>query len=261
MACLQGTSGRGVIALLRTLLCCGPGLVLLSACHDTSQDTAAADDPLTAQQQTSANVLVADVIVIGAGISGLSTAIVAAENGFSVLVVDMASVFGGTAVISGGVLNIPVSPLQAGLNIEDSRELAIDDFLSWGEDADEPWVEYYVEHARTDIYDWTRSLGVEYVAAVTMPGNSVPRVHIPKGGGLALISAVYEEALRHEHIAFRFNTRAVELITSGSRVAGVRTINTRSRSGQDLYAGSVVIATGGFQSNVERVMPWVSMSL
>ena len=48
-----------------------------------------------------------DVLVIGAGAGGLSTAIVAAKHGLKVIVVEKAPVFGGTTAISGGVLWIP----------------------------------------------------------------------------------------------------------------------------------------------------------
>ena len=44
----------------------------------------------------------ADILVIGAGISGLSAALEAARGGATVLVVDMWSIFGGHAVMSHG---------------------------------------------------------------------------------------------------------------------------------------------------------------
>ncbi len=46
----------------------------------------------------------ADVIVVGAGIAGLSSALEAARGGATVLVVDMWSIFGGHAVLSHGGL-------------------------------------------------------------------------------------------------------------------------------------------------------------
>ena len=43
-----------------------------------------------------------DVIVIGSGAGGLTTAIVAALVGLKVLVVEKTSSFGGTTALSGG---------------------------------------------------------------------------------------------------------------------------------------------------------------
>lgn len=48
-----------------------------------------------------------DVLVIGSGAGGLSTAITAAKGGLKVIVIEKEAVFGGTTAFSGGVLWIP----------------------------------------------------------------------------------------------------------------------------------------------------------
>ncbi len=53
-----------------------------------------------------------DLIVVGAGISGLSAALEAAAGGARVEVIDMSSVFGGHAVVAHGGLAIVGSPIQ-----------------------------------------------------------------------------------------------------------------------------------------------------
>ena len=44
-----------------------------------------------------------DVLVIGAGVGGLSTAITAAKHGLRPVIVEKEPVFGGTTAFSGGV--------------------------------------------------------------------------------------------------------------------------------------------------------------
>ncbi|MGE4450835.1 FAD-dependent oxidoreductase [Castellaniella sp.] len=66
-----------------------------------------------------------DVLVIGAGVSGLTTAIVAAKQGLEVIVAEKAPVFGGTAAYSGGVLWIPGNHIARAAGIQDSREAAL----------------------------------------------------------------------------------------------------------------------------------------
>jgi succinate dehydrogenase/fumarate reductase flavoprotein subunit len=53
------------------------------------------------------NVMNCDLLVIGAGAGGLSTAITARKQGLNVIVVEKDNVFGGTTAFSGGVLWIP----------------------------------------------------------------------------------------------------------------------------------------------------------
>src|SRR3954447_329095 len=64
------------------------------------------------------------VVVIGAGIAGLTTALEAARGGATVAVVDVASIFGGHAVMSEGGLALVDTPLQAKLGAKDSADLA-----------------------------------------------------------------------------------------------------------------------------------------
>ena len=61
---------------------------------------------------------VCDVLVIGSGAGGLSTAVTARLAGLDVVVVEKAAVFGGTTAFSGGVLWIPGNNMGA----RDSRE-------------------------------------------------------------------------------------------------------------------------------------------
>src|SRR5450631_3415892 len=100
-----------------------------------------------------------DVMIVGAGIAGLTTALEAARGGARVAVVDIASVFGGHAIVSEGGLSLVGTPLQAALGSKDSPELAYQDFLKWGEDANAAWVRIYVDRSRRDIYDWMTDLG------------------------------------------------------------------------------------------------------
>lgn len=51
-----------------------------------------------------------DVLVIGSGAGGLSTAVTAAVQGLDVIVAEKATVFGGTTAVSGGWLWIPNAP-------------------------------------------------------------------------------------------------------------------------------------------------------
>ncbi|WP_440640925.1 FAD-dependent oxidoreductase [Bradyrhizobium sp. PUT101] len=65
-----------------------------------------------------------DVLVIGSGAGGLSTAITARKCGLDVIVVEKDQYFGGTTAFSGGVLWIPGNRHARDAGVADSREAA-----------------------------------------------------------------------------------------------------------------------------------------
>jgi len=233
-------------------------IIFLVSCSDESTKTTQSPPTIaTAEEIKSETVAIeynANVIVIGAGIAGLSTAIEAARNGHSVMVIDMASVFGGHSLVSGGGLAIINTAMQREKEIEDSIDLAFNDFVEWGDDVNLEWVRYYVKNSNEEIYEWLIGLGVEFTNFAQPPGNSVPRMHFVKERGLGLLRAVYKAALINNNISFKWNTRADELILHDGHVVGTKVTNIRTKQTDDLYGHSIMIATGGFQSNLEKVL-------
>lgn len=194
-----------------------------------------------------------DVIIVGAGISGLSAALDLGRGGATVTVVDMSSVFGGHAVMSQGSVSIVATPAQKKFGIEDSPDLAFQDFHRWGEDPDSEWVRYYVDHSREDIYDWLDELGVRFSEVLSSSGNSVPREHQPVGRGIGLVTPIYRSCLELGRIDFVWNAKVERLLTEGGRVVGVSLRDVRTGAERQLRGKAVVLATGGFQSNLEMV--------
>ena len=67
-----------------------------------------------------------DVVVVGSGVGGLTTAVVAAQSGLRVTVVEKTEFFGGTTAYSGGVAWIPAHHHMGEFGVEDSREMALE---------------------------------------------------------------------------------------------------------------------------------------
>ncbi|WP_407192432.1 FAD-dependent oxidoreductase [Bradyrhizobium sp. STM 3566] len=65
-----------------------------------------------------------DVLVVGSGAGGMSTAITARKCGLDVIIVEKDSYFGGTTAFSGGVLWIPGNRHARDAGVSDSREAA-----------------------------------------------------------------------------------------------------------------------------------------
>ena len=196
----------------------------------------------------------ADLVIVGAGISGLAAALDAGRAGANVTVIDMWSVFGGHAVMSGGLVCLVDTPFQRVRNLADSPDLAIRDFLTRGEDANPDWVRLYAHDSKREVYDWLDAVGVGWTHLFPlMPGNSVQRQHSAKGRGVGLVSPIYEECLRWTNIAFVWNTRVTSLLIEGGQVRGVRGVGLRGGATNEFRSQAVVLATGGFESNLELV--------
>ncbi len=196
-----------------------------------------------------------DVVIVGAGISGLCAALEAARSGAVVTVLDMGSVFGGHAVMSSGMVCMVDTPEQKANNVLDSAELASRDFVSFGEDANAEWARYYAKNSRREVYNWLRGLGLgdwELYPQI-IPGNSVRRQHVAKGRGVGLVSPIYRECLRFPNLSFLWNTKATSLMIESGRVVGVRTLHQRTGQAGEVRANFTILATGGFESNLELV--------
>lgn len=96
---------------------------------------------------------VVDVVVLGTGAAAMSSAILAADQGAEVLVLEKAHEIGGTTAFSGGVPWIPMNHYAKELGIEDSREEALSYLRSLTQDRepDPHLVEVYVDTAHEMI--------------------------------------------------------------------------------------------------------------
>ena len=65
-----------------------------------------------------------DVLVVGSGAGGLSTAITARKSGLDVIIIEKDQYFGGTTAFSGGVLWVPGNRHARDAGVTDSREAA-----------------------------------------------------------------------------------------------------------------------------------------
>ncbi|MDB5341247.1 MAG: ifcA [Planctomycetaceae bacterium] len=261
----KSPSGRWLTMLV--LFALSANCLLLSGCSSGSQPpsgTLRADEKVSQAQpgipavpQTATVPAAADqasdVIIVGAGISGLSAALDLGRGGAKVTVIDMASVFGGHAVMSQGSLSIVATPTQKAAGIQDSPDLAFQDFHRWGEDPATDWVRYYVDHSKRDIYDWVDELGVRFSEVVASSGNSVPREHQPIGRGIGLVTPIYRTCLELGTIDFLWNSKVVQLLLVDGRITGVLVRDVRTGSERKLLGKAVILATGGFQSNLDMV--------
>jgi uncharacterized protein len=228
-------------------------LFAAAACACGGSPTAEPLPPSPAAKQKAVRQVLPDpILVIGSGIAGLSAATEAASAGARVQIIDRSSVFGGHAVAAGGGVTLVNTPLQRASGITDTPALATADFLAWGKDPAEDWVRRYAEFSGPQVYQWLTAMGVEFTALAQLPGNRVARYHRTRDAGLGLVAPLFRNAIALG-AEMRMSEDVVELVVDEGRVIGVRTRGIRDGRDRVRRATAVILATGGFQSDLERV--------
>jgi succinate dehydrogenase/fumarate reductase flavoprotein subunit len=119
-----------------------------------------------------------DVVVVGSGAGGLSTAITARKHGLSVIVLEKEPVFGGTTAFSGGVLWVPGNHHGKKQNPEDSRA-AVETYMrsETGNFYDAEAVATFLDNGPAMIEWFERETAVQFIPTLypdyhpTQPGG------------------------------------------------------------------------------------------
>ena len=194
-----------------------------------------------------------DVAIVGSGAAGIAAGIEARDAGARAVAFEKAAEPGGAAIVSGGGCCIVGSPVQKKEGIQDSPDLAFNDWIRWGgPSADEVWARYYIEHSLHDLYFWAEGLGVAWVDMKTQEGNSVTRWTRPDRNGLGLMTHMID-AFRARGGEVVPNTEITGIKVANGRVAGIEGVNSETGEAVDVASKVVVVTTGGFNSNVDMV--------
>ncbi len=195
-----------------------------------------------------------DVVVVGAGGAGYAAAIEAAEQGFSVTMLEKLPVTGGNTLISGGEMNAPNTWVQEELGIEgDSPEVFYEDTMEGGNyEGQEEMVRIMTDKA-LESAEWLRDdIEVEFEDQLfQFGGHSFQRALIPKGHtGGELIKKLDAKA-KELGVEIYTETSAEDLITNDdNEVVGVLATNKEKEITFNANEG-VVLTTGGFGANLE----------
>jgi succinate dehydrogenase/fumarate reductase flavoprotein subunit len=215
--------------------------------------------------------MTADVVVIGAGVSGLPAAIAARDAGASVIVVDENFDIGGRGMLSGGRVQLGGGhALQQKFNIKDDADRVFADWVrhDHGESrlSDRDLVRVFADENVT-TFNFLIENGVEFIEKPITPpdASTVDRIfvtkewHIPSEvvaphrnrNGSGLVRRLAESArkkgaqilLKHKMTSIVRESHNRGRVLGIVVQAGDRTINMRATKG-------VIIATGGHTGNV-----------
>ncbi len=211
-----------------------------------------------------------EVIVVGAGLAGMVTALELLEEGREVLLLDRdeESELGGLARWAFGGMFFVDSPLQRRAGIRDNVEMATRDWLAFAEFGDndswsKKWAEQFIHFSTPHGYAWLRQQGIRFFPVLHwvergmfQPGNSVPRFHMVWGTGWELVKVLAQRLRKHPHadrLKMLFRHRVTDLVTREGRVGGVKGLDEEKGEPFEYSASAVVVATGGITGNIQRV--------
>jgi fumarate reductase flavoprotein subunit len=190
-----------------------------------------------------------DVVIIGGGASGLTAAVEAAEVGAAVLIIERESGLGGAGVHAGNCFGAGTT-WQAAAGVVDSPEAALAEWADFtnGGDPSHPWVENFV-YGSAETLEWLAGYGAGFSQVTTDPGaGETARIHPLSMPGDHPVSTLAELLVEDAWL----NTTAVSLIERDGAVIGVEVEEEDGSIGW-VEAGAVVVATGGFARNDDRV--------
>lgn len=189
----------------------------------------------------------ADVIIIGAGMAGLTAAVEATENGANVMIFEKQSEIGGSSLLSGCFMAFAETDFQKSRGIQDSTESLMQDLRVVGQNQNnECLVQAYGQH-QLDTYNWLVAHGVEFKDCQAVSGHSNPRGHtiVPQQA----IHKLKAHALENGAQLF-MNSAVKRLVLDKGEVKGV--IVWQNGVEKTFLANkAVIITSGGFSQSDE----------
>jgi len=200
----------------------------------------------------------ADIVVIGAGGAGMAAALQAYQDGArSIVVLEQMPMPGGNTLLATGGMNAAGSRYQ-NPDDEDTPELMTADTMAGGGYLNNEELVRILSERSADAVHW---LNDDFDAGLTRVGRaggaSVPRTHQPAAGtavGPAVVIAL-SRALSAAEVPVMLNTLVTEIVLNDNgEVTGV--VAVRNGATIQIDATAVILATGGFGANPEKLVRW-----
>jgi fumarate reductase flavoprotein subunit len=245
---LAGTGILAAVGLAGTLSACSPQTAVSG--DDTDAAAVATDNqgepadliPVDETQDC-------DIIVVGAGGSGLAAAVQASELGASVICIE-------SQVVPGGNLNGVEGCFGIGSKMQKERGIEIDPGATIRSEMTASQFRAsglgYVDmvHASGENIDWLMDQGVQFEDVDVDKGDILVFHRFANRGMGDYVPPMVQKA-EENGVVFYYETKGEQLITSSSgAVTGVIAL-TNDGKGIQFNAKSVIIATGGFADNEE----------
>ncbi|CAD0039547.1 unnamed protein product [Aureobasidium pullulans] len=200
----------------------------------------------------------ARVIVVGAGLSGLSAAHTIYLNGGNVVLLDKNNFMGGNSTKATSGINGALTRTQTDLGIQDSVKQFYEDTLKSARDKARPDLIKVLTYKSAGAVEWLQDVFnldlTLYIPMLGSRGHSFPRTHRghdAKFPGMAITYALmqrFEELAETEpeRVSLIKKAKVTKINKEGNNVTGV----TYSFNNEEVTVdGPVILATGGYAAD------------
>ena len=198
----------------------------------------------------------AGLIVVGASVGGLLTAITAADHGYRVVLLERAKELGGSAGQDSETIAAAGTRFQRVADVTDSTDRLLADLQGAAPGRAAPELVRAIVEQSAALVEWLANrcgVGVTLQSKTAAGGHGVPRLHaVGEQGGAGLVAALVRAATHHTHIKVRATTEVERLLVGETgEVTGVGVHG--DRRSPTTVTGPVVLACGGFAAADELV--------
>lgn len=191
-----------------------------------------------------------DLVIVGAGLSGLAAAVEAVKQNLHPLVIEKGRTIGGDGNYVEGAMGVD-SYLQKEKHIKiDPLKLLHEELQYSHYEANGSHLKHFIDHSGETI-DWLHDLGVKF-SSVGKQGNSWPTIHAFAGGGHAAIQVMVNYLKQHQ-VEIVTSLKADQLLVSDGQINGLVVKDESTGQKRNISTSSVILSTGGYADNPELV--------
>lgn len=235
--------------------------------------TEAGGDPATfggseaaSEQSSKTEELSADVVVVGAGATGVSAALTAQQSGADVILLEKSAAVGGVSVIAGGPMGIDSQDQKdAGV----AGTFTVQDVLNYWQNynawMDDGQLFYNIASQSGETIDWLEQNGMEFSfigteqAAHADEGFKTYHIYADQNNKLGYYETLVDNFEKAGGRVY-METPATELHADGDKITGVTAVS-KDGTTYEISCDAVVLGTGGFGANADMIQEEVGYPL
>lgn len=198
-----------------------------------------------------------DVIIIGSGGAGLTSAIQAYELGLSPVILEKMDKIGGNTTRASSGMNAAETFVQLDHKIVDSFQDFYDEtFVGGGKKNNPELLKFFTEHGALAI-DWLAQHNIDLDDLTITGGMKTMRTHRPSSlapiGGYLVTELL--KLVAKDEIPLFDQVKVTDLLTADGKISGVKVETDQEVT---ISADAVILATGGFGAGKELLAKYRS---